>query len=285
MEREIPLEASLTSAQGTAEPRTATNDRWRITLLRIGVLVLIIAAWQLISGDPKRGFALVDQFWISSPGLIAIRLGDWISDGSLWFHMAITLQEMAVGFVIGSCIGILSGVILGRRALLAKTLDPFIMGFNSVPKLALAPLFILWFGIGMEPKIVLVATSTFFLTFLNTFAGVRDIDRELVDILRLMGANQRQIFYRVVLPSATPWIFAGLKLSVPYSLISAVVGEIMAANRGLGFLLVNAQGQFDTAGVFAAIVVLMIMGLVINEGVNRVEHHLLRWRSAGTAEG
>ncbi|HEU0167883.1 MAG TPA: ABC transporter permease subunit, partial [Chloroflexota bacterium] len=133
-------------------------------------------------------------------------------------------------------------------------------------------------------KIVLVATSTFFLTFLNTFAGVRDTDRELVDILRLMGANQRQIFYKVVLPSATPWIFAGLKLAVPYSLISAVVGEIMAANRGLGFLLVNAQGQFDTAGVFAAIVILMIMGLIINEGVNRLEHHLLRWRSAGNAE-
>jgi len=283
IEREISAEASLMDAQSTPQGRFR-GDRWRILLLRTGLLLLILGVWQLISGNPKQGFALVDQFWISSPSLIATRLAEWIAAGSLWFHMAITLQEMAAGFIIGGASGILGGVVLGRRELLAKTLDPFIMGFNSIPKLALAPLFILWFGIGMEPKIVLVATSTFFLTFLSTYSGVRDTDRELVDILRLMGGNQRQIFYRVVLPSATPWIFAGLKLAVPYSLISAVVGEIMAANRGLGFLLVNAQGQFDTAGVFAAIVVLMVMGLVINAAVNRLEHYLLRWRTAGNSE-
>ncbi|HLG72949.1 MAG TPA: ABC transporter permease [Chloroflexota bacterium] len=257
------------------------GSRWQMWLVRLGLLALLLVLWQLISGDQKTGFALVDKFWVSRPSDIGGRIGDWLRNGSLWFHLAITLQEMAAGFVIGSVTGILAGVVLGRNQWVATTLDPFIIGFNSIPKLALAPLFILWFGIDMQPKIVLVATAVFFLTFLNTYAGVRDVDTELIDILRLMGAGQRQIFFRVILPSATPWIFTGLKLAVPYSLIAAVVGEIMAANRGLGYLLVHAQGQFDTAGVFAAIIILMVLGLIINEGVNRLEHHLLRWRTAG----
>lgn len=257
------------------------GSRWQMWLVRLGLLGLLIVLWQVLAGDQKTGFALVDKFWVSQPSDIGNKIGDWLRSGSLWFHLAITLQEMAVGFVIGSLTGILGGVVLGRNQFIATTLDPFIIGFNSIPKLALAPLFILWFGIDMQPKIVLVATAVFFLTFLNTYAGVRDVDLELVDILRLMGAGQRQIFFRVILPSATPWIFTGLKLAVPYSLIAAVVGEIMAANRGLGYLLVHAQGQFDTAGVFAAIIILMVMGLIINEGVNRLERHLLRWRAAG----
>jgi NitT/TauT family transport system permease protein len=279
------LEGEVVVDAGRAEDQLSESrflgSRWRLWLVRLGLLAVLVLLWQLLSGDQKAGFALVDKFWVSQPSDIAARIGDWLRSGSLWLHLGITLQEMAVGFAIGSLTGILGGVVLGRNQFVATALDPFIIGFNSIPKLALAPLFILWFGIDMQPKIVLVATAVFFLTFLNTYAGVRDVDLELVDILRLMGAGQRQIFFRVILPSATPWIFTGLKLAVPYSLIAAVVGEIMAANRGLGYLLVHAQGQFDTAGVFAAIIILMVMGLIINEGVNRLERHLLRWRSAG----
>jgi NitT/TauT family transport system permease protein len=240
-----------------------------------------VIVWQLVSGNSKTEAVLVDKFWVSRPSDILARLADWVSTGKLWLHLAVTLQEMATGLIIGSIIGVLTGFVLGQSLTFARLFDPFIMAIYSIPKLALAPLFILWFGVGIEPKVVLVATVVFFLVFLNTYAGVRDVDQELLDIIRLMGAGPRDLVLKVVLPSSSAWILTGLKQAVPNSLIGAVVGEIMASNRGLGFLLINAQGQFDTAGVFAAILILMVMGLVINEGVNRAETYLLRWKAVG----
>jgi NitT/TauT family transport system permease protein len=256
-------------------------EGWRLWAIRLGLLGFILGAWEVLAGDPKTEWVLVDKFWTSQPSDIYLRLSEWIARGTLWLHLLITLQEMVIGLVIGSVVGIAIGFLLGRNLALARLLDPFIMAIYSIPKLALAPLFILWFGVGLEPKIVLVSTACFFLLFLNTYSGVRDVDRELVDIIRLMGASQRDLLFKVVLPSASPWILTGLKAAVPYSLIGAVVGEIMASNRGLGYLLIHAQGQYDTAGVFAAIIVLMVMGLLLNEVVNRAEAYLLRWKSAG----
>jgi NitT/TauT family transport system permease protein len=254
---------------------------WRLALIRLGVLAGLIIVWQLASGNSKTETVLIDKFWVSRPSDILARLADWVSTGKLWLHMAVTLQEMATGLIIGSVVGVATGFLLGQSLTFARLFDPFIMGIYSIPKLALAPLFILWFGVGIEPKVVLVATVVFFLVFLNTYAGVRDVDQELLDIIRLMGAGPRDLVLKVVLPSSSAWILTGLKQAVPNSLIGAVVGEIMASNRGLGFLLINAQGQFDTAGVFAAILILMVMGLVINEGVNRAETYLLRWKAVG----
>ena len=258
--------------------RKSFASGWRLWALRVAVLVFFIAAWQVFTGKPGQGLALVDKFWVSQPSDILTRLDRWIDDGTLWFQLAITLREMVSGFAIGALIAVCLGFVLARNLVLARLVDPFMIAFYSIPKLALAPLFILWFGIGLEPKVVLVATVVFFLVFVNTYAGFRDVDQELIDCVRLMGASRRDVFTKVVLPSASAWIFTGLKLAVPNSLIAAVVGELMAANRGLGFLLLNAQGQFDTAGVMAIIVLLMLMGWGINEGVNRAESHLLRWK-------
>src|SRR5262249_3477356 len=146
-----------------------------------------------------------------------------------------------------------------RSERVSEVINPFITGFYSVPKLALAPLFILWFGIGFDMKVVLIATIVFFLVFLNTYTGVRDVSRELVAILRLMGAGERHLLSKVVLPSAITWLFAGLRISAPYALVGAVVGELVASNRGLGYLLAHAAGQFNTAGVFAALVAIIIL--------------------------
>jgi NitT/TauT family transport system permease protein len=256
-------------------------DGWRLWAIRLGLLAAVLVAWEAMAGSPKTEFALVDKFWTSQPSDISLRLAEWVTRGTLWLHLLITLQEMVIGLIIGSLTGVALGFLLGRNLTLARVLDPFIMAIYSIPKLALAPLFILWFGIGLEPKIVLVSTACFFLLFLNTYSGVRDVDHELVDIIRVMGASQRDLLFKVVLPSASPWILTGLKAAVPYSLIGAVVGEIMASNRGLGYLLIHAQGQYDTAGVFAAIIVLMVMGLLLNEVVNRSEAYLLRWKAAG----
>ena len=247
-------------------------ERLKLNGLRLVLAAVVLVVWQMASGT------LIDPFWVSRPSDVVAQLGRWIGTGSLFFHLQITLLEMALGFVIGALAGITVGMVLGLNQFLAKLVDPFLIGFYSLPKIALAPLFILWFGIGLEPKIILAATIVFFLVFMNTFAGVRDVDQELIDVLRVMGARRHQIIWKVVLPSALAWVFAGLKLSVPHALTGAVVGELFASNKGLGYLLAAASGQFDTAGVFAVILVLTILGIIINEVVNRSEGVLMRWR-------
>lgn len=247
-------------------------ERWKLIGLRIVGLIAIIALWQIISGT------LVDPFWVSRPSLILERLQRWIASGTLVNNLSVTLLEMVVGFIVGAIAGILLGLILGLNRFVSKLLDPFLIGFYSVPRIALAPLFILWFGIGLTPKIILSGVVVFFLVFMNTFAGVRDVDRELLDVVRVLGARRDQILRMVVLPSAMAWVFAGLKISVPYALIGAVVAELVAAKAGIGFLLSLASGQFDTTGVFTALIVLTIVGVLINEVVNRAEGFLLRWR-------
>ncbi len=170
------------------------------------------------------------------------------------------------------------GVILGRAKNLADLLNPFIMAFYSLPKIALGPLLIIWFGIGMDMKIILTAVVVFFLVFLNTYTGVRGVSQELVAILRLMGANERHVLRKVVLPSAVVWVFAGLRLSVPYAVIGAIVGEMIASNRGLGYLLTYSSIQFDTAGVFAAIFAIVILSSILNFCVDMLARVAMPWQ-------
>ena len=258
--------------------------RWKVAIARIIVGVVVIGLWEWMAG-PGIAFAAwefkVDPFFISRPSLIVERLAEWVITGTLWFHLWITLQEMISGFVLGSTSGIVVGFVLGKNAFLAEVLDPYIIAIYSLPKIALAPLVILWFGIDLTPKIVLAAIVVFFLVFYNAYTGVREVERELVDALRLMGATSLQILTKVELPSALTLIFLGLKMSVPYALIGAIVGEMMAANKGIGAMLQNSAGQFDTAGVFATLFVLMIISTILNEILQRSEGVVLRWKEAG----
>jgi len=201
-----------------------------------------------------------------------------VASGRLFSHGWITVVETLVGFFFGALAGISVGLLLGRNALLAKLLDPILVSIYSLPKVALAPLFIMWFGIGIEMKIILTATIVFFLVFLNTYSGVRAVEREQLEILRLMGAKEHHLISKVVLPSAIQWVFTGLKMSVPYALIGAIVGEIMAANRGLGYLLQDAAGQLDTAGVFAALIAIIALALILQAAVRRLETYLMPWK-------
>lgn len=245
-----------------------------VWLARVGVLVVILGVWQLVAGR------VIDAFFTSSPTAIAARLWEWLLDGTIISNLLFTIQAMVLGFIIGSLSGILVGFVLGRIPFLARVLDPLIVSVYSLPKIALAPLFILWFGIGLLSKVVLAAVIVFFFLFYNTYSGVREVDRELVDVVRLMGGTRRHILSKVVLPSAATWIFAGLRLAVPYSLIGAVVGEIVASNRGLGYLLKRSSGVFDTAGVFASLAVLMVIATVLNMAVNQFERRTSRWNQA-----
>ncbi|MGE0117337.1 MAG: ABC transporter permease [Dongiaceae bacterium] len=244
------------------------------TLLMVGFL----AIWEVVSGR------LVSTFFISKPSLIFATLWSWLLDGSLFYHSGITAGEALLGFLVGGTVGMSVGLILGRSTRLADVINPFITAFYSLPKLALAPLFILWFGIGFQMKVSLVATIVFFLVFLNTYTGVRDVSRELTAILRLMGARERHLLSKVVIPSAIIWVFAGLRISAPYALVGAVVGELVASNRGLGYLLVHAAGQFDTAGVFAALVAIVLLSYLLNAAVGYCATRAMPWRNVEGAQ-
>lgn len=255
---------------------TRLRDRkLAIFITRLMLIGTILVSWQVIS-DAKDA-----QFWISAPSAIWGQLIEWTSSGYLAFHMWITVQEMLWGLFFGASAGIIAGFVLGLSPTLARVLDPIVMAVYSLPKLALAPLFVLWFGIGMVMKTVLTATIVFFLVFYNTYAGVRDRDRELIDVLKVMGARRRHVVQKVVLPGAMSYVYVGLKLAVPYSLIGAVIGEMIASNRGLGFMLMSSSGAFNTKGVFAVLFVLMLLSTTLNAVLNQTETYILKWKVAG----
>lgn len=250
-------------------------NRSRLFVYRAIFGLLLLGFWELSSGR------LIDPFWVSSPSLVFRYLYGVIADGSIFGHLAVTLYETFSGFFIGAILGIGLGFSLGRREVLAQVLDPFIVAFNGIPRIALAPLFIIWFGIGPTSKVILVVSVVFFLTFFNTFAGVKGVDAELKNILRIMGASERQILLKVTLPAIVPWITTGLKISLPYAIVAAVVGEFIAAGKGLGYLINYNTSLFSTTGALGGILVLALVVVVCNEAITRAETYLLRWRPSG----
>jgi len=244
----------------------------KIWLWRAVILATILTTWELAAGR------LISLFFVSRPTLIAAKFWQILIDGTLLNNMAVTTGEAVSGFVIGGSAGAVIGLLLGRSQQLAETLDPFIVAFYSLPKVALAPMFILWFGIGLQMRVMFTAIIVLFLVFLSTYTGVRNVSRELVTVFRLMGANERHLMRMVIIPSAFTWIFAGLRLSVPYALIGAIVAEILAGNVGLGYLVEHAAAEFDTAGVFAALAGVMMLALALNYSVRLLERWLMPWR-------
>jgi NitT/TauT family transport system permease protein len=233
---------------------------------------LILGAWQWASGR------LIDGFFISNPVDVATRLAQWTLSGSIFLHLWATVYATLVGFLIGAVGGFVLGVWLGISPFSSRLLNPYLWALNALPKVALAPLFVLWFGLGIESKIALAAVLVLFLVFLNTFSGVREVDQDLIDAARLMRATRFQMTAKIIVPSAMSWVFAGLKTSVPYALIGAVLGEMIAANRGLGYLVQFSGAQFDSAGVFAVLVVIALLAVALNLAVEIVQDRVERWR-------
>jgi NitT/TauT family transport system permease protein len=273
-----PVEGGIRaqSAPDALEDRDSiSQSRTAVALLRVALLAAVLVVWQYAAA----AFDL--KFFISQPTLIWDQLVDWVESGYLWDNLGVTLQATFYGFLLGAGSGIFMGFLLGLVPLLGKLLDPFITAIYSLPKLALAPLFVLWFGIGLQMKIVLTAVIVFFLVFWNTFTGVRETNDELVDVLRVMGARRRDLIRKVVLPGSLTYIYVGLKLAIPYALVGAVVGELIASNRGLGYILMSAAGAFNTAGIMAALVVLMVIATLMNTILNATEVYVMRWKRAG----
>ncbi|MFZ1194931.1 MAG: ABC transporter permease [Pseudolabrys sp.] len=236
----------------------------------LGIAILFV--WQGVSGR------LIDNFFISNPIDVGQRLIGWTLDGSIFTHLWATVYATMAGFAIGSVLGGTLGIWLGVSPFISRLLNPYLNGLNALPKVALAPLFVLWFGLGIESKIALAAALVLFLVFLNTFAGVRQVDQDLIEIARLMKATRLQVIAKVIVPSAMSWMFAGLRVSVPYALIGAVIGEMVASNKGLGYLVQFSGAQFDTAGVFAVLIVIALLAMTSNFLVDAVQNHLEQWR-------
>jgi NitT/TauT family transport system permease protein len=264
--------SSVTSAVASRANARAQH-RLAVNLWRLGVFVGVTGLWQLGSNAK-----LFDPGILPSPSLIWNHLVKWILDGTLVFQSWITIQETLAGFVIGAVGGIVLGFAIGRYPRLAEVLDPFILAIYSVPKVALAPLFLVWFGIGIFMKIVLAAVTVVFIVFFNTLAGVRNVDRDLVDAVWLMGAKPRDVLFKVLVPSAMSWALTGVRISIPYALIGAIIGELIASNRGIGYLISSSASQYDTAGVFAALIVLTILAMLLNAIVDEIDRRLSKWK-------
>jgi len=267
------------SARAT-DPAAAASplSDWVLTrpgliITRITVVALVLIAWEAASGT------LVPKFWLSSPSAILRTLGGWIADGTIWAHLQATLTEMGLGYVIGCTLGVLCGLLLGFVPTVAKVLMPFLGGLYCLPKVALAPLFVIMLGIDLASKVALVSITVFFLLLYATVDGINDVDKDLVQSFRLMGATRREISRKVLLPAALRWVFTGMRISVRYAFTAAILGEVIASNRGLGYLIEANSGQFNSTGVFAAILVLVICSLTISEVLTRWESSAARHRS------
>lgn len=248
--------------------------RWRVIAWQASVLVGVLALWEAATRS------ILDPFSFSRPSSILALGLQWVRTGYLPYHLLITLEETLLGFVLGAAAGLTLGVLLGLSQTVSSVLAPFINALYSLPKVALGPLLILWFGIAMTMKVILAAILAFFLVFYNTWSGVREVDVDLVDTLRVMGARPGHIVAKVIIPSALTWVFTGLRVSVPQALIGSVIGEIIASNRGLGYVIEYSAGQFNVTGVFVALLALMIISIALDAILAAVERRFGRWRAA-----
>ena len=229
--------------------------------------------WQLVSGT------LINTAFISSPLAVSRSFSKLVMSGDLLFHGWLTLQSALIGFSGGLIIGGLSGLILGRLPMLAKVLDPYIVVLYAIPNLALAPLFILWFGLGNTAKTFIVTILALFPILINTTAGVRNVPKQLIDVGDAFAANERQIFTKIILPSTLPYMMTGLRLGVGRAIIGMVVAEFFTAITGLGALIVKYGNQYDTASMFVPIFVLMLLGITLSLAVRRAEEWIAPWKA------
>ena len=252
------------------------HRRTTIALWQAAVGVLALAIWESLVAA-----GVVDPFFVSRPTQIARRVAAWATDGTLWGHLAITLEESLLGLLIGSALGIALGFWFGRSPGLARVFDPYIKMLNAVPRIVLAPLFLLWFGLGIWSKVALAVTLVFFVMFFSTYQGVRDADRVLIDNARMLGASERQL-------CGTSWFRARSPGSSRACRPAGIrdggrgCGEYLGSTRGLGYVISQAEGTFDTTGVFAGMTVLAIVVVIVSAAVARVERWLLRWKAQST---
>lgn len=263
--------------------RAAHRHYYLVIFLRIALAVLMLAAWETVV---EIGW--IDAFFFSRPSAIYEQLKIWIVEGTaqgpLWSELLVTMEETVLGFLIGSVLGIICGIALGRNKLASDVFSIYIKIANAIPRVVLGSIFIIMFGLGMGSKIALAVVMVFFVVFGNAFQGVREADKNLIANAYILGASKRQVTFSVVFPSALSWILASLHVSFGFALVGAVVGEFLGARHGIGLLIATAQGTFNAAGVFAAMIVLAVVALAAEYLLTAAENRLLKWRPAQFVE-
>jgi NitT/TauT family transport system permease protein len=269
---------------GQGKPRPGKRTRPRLARLRRGrranlilatqvaVVLAALVLWQLLSGR------VIQSFLVSDPIDVAKKLWDIIGTSEFDNDISVTGQEVIYGWVIGSVTGAVVGWGLGTVKFLGEAFEPIVQAINGVPKIALAPLFLLWFGFGIASKVVLAATMVFFIVFYNVFAGMRNVPRPLCDMARVMGASRLYVVRKVVLPSVAVPLFAALKAGVSLAMIGVIAGEYISAQNGLGYYTMAATQDFDPAGLFAAIVIIVVMVVVGYAIIGFFERRALAWQ-------
>lgn len=270
-------------AQHAARSNAARLRRHKalVYALRAVVLAGVLTIWEV---SVNLWF---DPFFYSKPTLIWAKLTTWFTEGTaqgaIWQQINFTLQEAVYGFLLGAITGIVLGIVLGRARLLAEVLQPYIQAANAVPRIVLSALFIIWFGLGMSSKIATAFVLVFFPVFFNAFQGAREVDRNLVNNARILGATRLQIMRSIVVPSATSWILASLHTAFGFALIGAIVGEYAGATHGIGLLISTAQASFDSAGIYAGMVISTVLALGAELILGYLEKKLLKWRPPSQA--
>ena len=257
--------------------------RRHLWIWQVAILMAIFGLWQLLAQpdlvppvvweNPNRA-----AFFFGEPVKIFKVIWVWFSEGTIYQRLWVTLQETALAFVIGSGLGLAFGLWLGLSPTASALLDPYITAMNAMPRVVLAPIFMVWFGLGIWSKVALGVTLVFFIVFFNVYQGVKEVSPVVLNNTVMLGANRKQLLRYVYLPSATSWVFSSLHISVGMAFVGAVVGEYLGSAKGVGYLIQQAEGAFDINTVFAGILVLTAFALVLDFAVGRVEKRLLVWR-------
>jgi len=245
----------------------------RISVLQILLLLALFVIWHILTRTE-----ILPPFFFGEPLIVLERIWDWFSGGRIYKHLAVTLIETLLAFVIGTAAGLVVGLWLALSKTASDLLDPYIKAFNSMPRVILAPIFAVWFGLGIWSKVLLGVTLVFFIVFFSVYHGVREVNPVLVANARMLGASKRQLLRYVYVPSATAWVFSSLHTAVGMAFVGAVIGEYLGSAKGVGYLILQAEGVFDINTVFAGVLVLTVCALILDRMVTIVERRLLRWR-------
>ena len=264
----------------------ARSNKASLRLWQLGLFAVVLLAWYALTSptllppiyfdDPHKA-----AFFFGEPLKVAARIWEWFSTGYIYPHLGVTLAETALAFIIGTLLGLVMGLWLALSPSAAALLDPYLKAVNSMPRVILAPIFAMWFGLGMGSKVALGVTLVFFIVFFNVYQGVREVSITVLANARMLGANDRQLLRHVYIPSAMSWVFASLHNSVGLAFVGAVVGEYLGSASGVGYLILQAEGTFDFNAVVAGIVVLTIFALLLDWMVTIAERRLLVWQPRG----
>jgi NitT/TauT family transport system permease protein len=251
------------------------TDPWNLRLYQLLLLFVVFVAWHVLTAT-----GLLPPFFFGRPLVVLQKIWEWFASGKIYMHLAITLVETVLAFVAGTVLGLGIGLWLALSPTASGLLDPYIKALNSMPRVILAPIFAVWFGLGIWSKVALGVTLVFFIVFFNVYQGVKEVSPLVLNNARMLGASSRQLLRTVYLPSATSWVFSSLHTAVGMAFVGAVVGEYLGSAAGVGYLILQAESVFDINTVFAGILVLTGFALALDGLVTFAERRLLVWRPA-----